>query len=64
MLPAYSLIGCFRECFLICYNHFVGQYGRIQDIELKIPPRPPGYCFVEVVKVLLMHICDNVYLRA
>lgn len=23
------------------------KYGRIQDIELKIPPRPPGYCFVE-----------------
>lgn len=24
------------------------QYGRIVDIELKNPPRPPGYCFVEV----------------
>jgi len=24
------------------------QYGRIIDIELKLPPRPPGYCFVEV----------------
>ncbi|KAI3750967.1 hypothetical protein L2E82_21918 [Cichorium intybus] len=24
------------------------QYGRILDIELKIPPRPPCYCFVEV----------------
>ncbi|XP_026406156.1 serine/arginine-rich splicing factor SR34A-like [Papaver somniferum] len=23
------------------------KYGRIVDIELKIPPRPPGYCFVE-----------------
>lgn len=24
------------------------QYGRIVDIELKIPPRPPCYSFVEV----------------
>ena len=24
------------------------QYGRIVDIELKVPPRPPCYCFVEV----------------
>lgn len=24
------------------------QYGRILDIDLKIPPRPPGYAFVEV----------------
>ncbi|PKI53909.1 hypothetical protein CRG98_025703 [Punica granatum] len=23
------------------------KYGRILDIELKIPPRPPCYCFVE-----------------
>lgn len=23
------------------------KYGRILDIELKIPPRPPSYCFVE-----------------
>ncbi|XP_059634445.1 serine/arginine-rich splicing factor SR34A-like [Cornus florida] len=23
------------------------KYGRILDIELKLPPRPPGYCFVE-----------------
>jgi hypothetical protein len=25
------------------------QYGRILDIELKIPPRPPCYSFVEVL---------------
>lgn len=24
------------------------QYGPIVDIDLKIPPRPPGYAFVEV----------------
>jgi hypothetical protein len=24
------------------------QYGRIVDIDLKVPPRPPGYAFVEV----------------
>lgn len=23
------------------------KYGRIMDIELKVPPRPPCYCFVE-----------------
>lgn len=28
---------------------FPMQYGRILDIELKIPPRPPCYCFVEVL---------------
>lgn len=56
-------LGVFESAFLSATNPFVGQYGRIQDIELKIPPRPPGYCFVEVVKVLLMHICDNAYLR-
>jgi hypothetical protein len=24
------------------------QYGHIVDIDLKVPPRPPGYAFVEV----------------
>jgi hypothetical protein len=24
------------------------QYGRIVEIDLKIPPRPPGFAFVEV----------------
>lgn len=23
------------------------KYGRIIDIDLKVPPRPPGYCFIE-----------------
>lgn len=32
------------------------QYGRILDIDLKIPPRPPGYAFVEV-SVLLQQPC-------
>lgn len=27
------------------------KYGRILDIELKIPPRPPCYCFVEFENV-------------
>lgn len=27
------------------------QYGRIVDIDLKLPPRPPGYCFLEVFSV-------------
>lgn len=31
-----------------CLFLFFLQYGRILDIELKIPPRPPCYCFVEV----------------
>lgn len=25
------------------------QYGPIVDIDLKIPPRPPGYAFIEVM---------------
>jgi arginine/serine-rich splicing factor 1/9 len=28
----------------LCYP----QYGRIAHIDLKVPPRPPGYAFVEV----------------
>ena len=31
----------------IVYLHSL-QYGRIVDIDLKLPPRPPGFCFVEV----------------
>lgn len=28
------------------------QYGHIVEIELKVPPRPPGYAFVEVSSLL------------
>ena len=47
------------------------QYGRIVDIDLKIPPRPPGYAFVEVSILswscrifhcpmrLVLRICDR-----
>lgn len=31
------------------------QYGPIVDIDLKIPPRPPGYAFVEVCISPIMH---------
>lgn len=30
------------------YIFFKLQYGPIVDIDLKVPPRPPGYAFVEV----------------
>ncbi|KAL5539138.1 hypothetical protein UlMin_024242 [Ulmus minor] len=33
-----------RECEI---EDLFYKYGRIVDIELKIPPRPPCYCFVE-----------------
>lgn len=34
---------------MICYlEKFTSQYGRIAHIDLKVPPRPPGYAFVEV----------------
>lgn len=33
---------------LILYLGFLLQYGPIAHIDLKIPPRPPGYAFVEV----------------
>lgn len=39
-----TLITCAEE-----FKYFELQYGRILDIELKIPPRPPCYCFVEVI---------------
>jgi arginine/serine-rich splicing factor 1/9 len=32
----------------LCYL----QYGRIAHIDLKVPPRPPGYAFVEVVELI------------
>uniref|UniRef100_A0A6N2LEX9 RRM domain-containing protein n=1 Tax=Salix viminalis TaxID=40686 RepID=A0A6N2LEX9_SALVM len=35
------------------------KYGRILDVELKVPPRPPCYCFVEVV--LLLHLISAIY---
>ncbi|KAG8381584.1 hypothetical protein BUALT_Bualt06G0136700 [Buddleja alternifolia] len=43
----YSVLSELYICLLItnCVLHM--QYGRILDIELKIPPRPPCYCFVE-----------------
>lgn len=34
------------------------QYGRIVDIELKVPPRPPCYCFVEV---RFLHVLNQFY---
>lgn len=41
------------------------QYGRILDIELKIPPRPPCYCFVEVgyVNICLLEpsLCPSLF---
>lgn len=27
------------------------QYGRIAHIDLKVPPKPPGYAFVEVILI-------------
>ena len=41
----WSVVVYGRSCFTM---FFCLQYGRIMDIELKIPPRPPCYCFVEV----------------
>lgn len=35
-------------CTCVYYFIFLLQYGRIVDIELKIPSRPPCFCFVEV----------------
>ena len=33
---------------MILSANFTSQYGRIAHIDLKVPPRPPGYAFVEV----------------
>lgn len=32
------------------------QYGRIAHVDLKVPPRPPGYAFVEVCLSLIVKI--------
>lgn len=38
------------------------QYGPIAQIDLKIPPRPPGYAFVEVSSKLAAFILLSNYL--
>ncbi|XP_020097805.1 serine/arginine-rich splicing factor SR30-like [Ananas comosus] len=38
------LFGC-PGC--LCHDYPFSKYGPIVDIDLKIPPRPPGYAFVE-----------------
>lgn len=42
------------------------QYGPIVDIDLKLPPRPPGYAFVEVrlncTDFLYLEVCMDVQL--
>ncbi|KAK6921302.1 RNA recognition motif domain [Dillenia turbinata] len=40
----------FYKCLKIDPASSSLQYGRILDIELKVPPRPPSYCFVEFDK--------------
>jgi len=36
---------------------FTLQYGHITHIDLKVPPRPPGYAFVEVSWKLHRLLC-------
>ena len=38
------------------------QYGPIVEIDLKIPPRPPGYAFVEVRGILVGEVVNRVAL--
>lgn len=38
---------------------FFLQYGPIVEIDLKIPPRPPGYAFVEVSATVSEKIITN-----
>ena len=40
------------------------QFGRIAHIDLKVPPRPPGYAFVEVgleLLKLLWFLCFYIF---
>jgi len=37
------------------------QYGRIVEIDLKIPPRPPGFAFVEVSRLVSVWYEDTLY---
>lgn len=54
VLQELSLVWRLNPCFI-----FLLQYGRIVDIDLKLPPRPPGYCFIEVITVnVLVPICE------
>jgi hypothetical protein len=36
------------QLFSISVHVFADKYGKIVDIDLKLPPRPPAYAFVEV----------------
>lgn len=40
----------------VCKICLTLQYGPIAHIDLKIPPRPPGYAFVEVIYLFLILI--------
>lgn len=46
-----------RNCWLVffCLVFFL-QYGPVVQIDLKIPPRPPGYAFVEVSALCNLHV--------
>lgn len=45
--------------FNILLWFFFLQYGPIVDIDLKMPPRPPGYAFVEVSTLLSQQTLIN-----
>ena len=39
------------------------NYGPIIDIDLKVPPRTPGYCFIEVCYfTILTEVWNNFFL--
>lgn len=45
---ALYLVFSLVDLLIIISDDFIEQYGPIVKIDLKFPPRPPGYCFIEV----------------
>lgn len=63
-LVAILIIFCWFRIFVIADEM---QYGPIVDIDLKLPPRPPGYAFIEVssncTNFWYLQICINFQLQ-
>jgi hypothetical protein len=42
-----GVAGRMSESIVLLMTTFCRQFGRIKTIDLKVPPRPPAFCFVE-----------------
>lgn len=54
-----SFFGSYVKQGLLLIINALVQYGPIIEIDLKIPPRPPGYAFVEVRSILVGEVVNR-----